>query len=93
MDRECRRRRAGPMNIQKRYLFSRSRKDAAAVLAARSADQTGIGQFRKRFPDESRVYIHAFSDNCRRDFLAATKNEERHDMRCNGELNALGSLA
>ena len=43
MDRECRRRRTGPINVQKRYLFSRPRKDAAAVLAARSGDQTGIG--------------------------------------------------
>jgi hypothetical protein len=73
MNRECRWCRAGPINVQKRYLFRGTPKGTRAVLTARCVDQTSLGEFRKRFPHETGVCIHALGESCRRDFLASKK--------------------
>ena len=88
MNRECRRRRAGAINVQKRYLLRGTRKRARAVLTASCDDQACLGEFRERFPHEGGVCIHTFSEGRRGDFLAAIITKSRHNVRCNRELNA-----
>ena len=87
MNRECRRRRTGLINVQKRYLFRGTRKGARAVLTAGCGDQASLGEFRERFPHESGVGIHARSECGRTYFPAAKKTKNCHDMGGNRELN------
>ena len=56
MNRECWRRRAGAINVQKCYLPRRTRKRASAILTARCDDQSCLGEFRERFPHEGSAF-------------------------------------
>src|SRR5690348_6729944 len=90
MNRECRWCRAGPINVQKRYLFRGTRKGACTVLAPRCDDQASLGEFRERFPHEGGIRFHAFGEGRRRDFLSVKKTKRCHNVRCYRELNACG---
>src|ERR1700680_2229363 len=82
VNRECRGRFTGTIDLEKRDLFGRTCQHARPALSARRHDQPRLRELRNRLAHETLVRIYACGQRRRSYFLAMMESKSRHDVRC-----------
>src|SRR5882724_1490467 len=88
MNRKCRGRCTGTVDIQQRDLPRRTRKHARSALSAFCHDQAGFRELGERLSNERGVGVHTLCQGRRRDFLAVVVTQGSRDVRGNRKLDA-----